>query len=100
MWGTVYAPFAGANIDFKNNNETSFGRGVVLNFFVATGVPPSQTFPPIDLPTAGGSYANRDVILVASLHGQTWVRARVEYDDQGGTAPGDKVIVKSWTSDR
>ena len=55
---------------------------------------------PGDLPTAGGSYANRDVILVASLHGQTWVRARVEYDDQGGTAPGDKVIVKSWTSDR
>jgi hypothetical protein len=95
--GTVYAPYASFHLDFKNNNEAAFNRGVVIGSFDATNVPPSQIFAPLSLP-GPNNYANRVVELVATRSGTRVLRARVTFDDSSATTPGQKATVDAWTA--
>ncbi len=95
--GTVYAPYALLNLDFKNNNEAAFNRGVVIGRFIGTNVPPSQTFAPLSLP-GPNNYSNRVVELIAKRDGNRVLRARVTFDDSGPTTPGESITINAWTA--
>jgi hypothetical protein len=94
--GTVYAPYALITLDFKNNNEAAFNRGVVIGRFDATNVPPSQTFSALTLP-GPNNYANRVVELIATRDANRVLRARVTFDDSAIT-PGQKATINAWTA--
>jgi hypothetical protein len=98
LWGTVYAPYAVLNLDFKNNNQTAFARGVVINALTGSNVPPAQKLAPFSLPEAPSTYENRVVDLTARVNGRQVLKSRVEFDDDGGSSPGNIVNVLSWTS--
>ncbi len=95
--GTVYAPYASINLDFKNNNEAAFNRGAVINRFTGTNVPPSQTFSAFSLP-APDHFADRVVVLIATRAGNRVLRAKVSFDDSDPSLPGQTVTVNSWTA--
>ena len=94
--GTVYAPYASINLDFKNNNEAAFNRGAVINQFTGTNVPPSQTFSALAVP-GPNNYSDRVVELIASRGGSRVLRARVTFDDSAIT-PGQKATINAWTA--
>lgn len=100
LWGTVYAPFGVIDIDFKNNNNTGFGRGAVINAFTGSNVPPAQTLAPFTEPVPATKYEDRNVILRAYVDGQAdpAVVAYVTYRDAGGDDLGRTVDVLSWDS--
>ncbi len=95
--GTVYAPYASINLDFKNNNEAAFNRGAVINSFTGTNVPPSQTFSAFSLP-APDHFADRMVVLTATRAGNRVLRAKVSFDDSDPSLPGKTVTIDSWTA--
>lgn len=98
VWGTVYAPLAVLNIDFKNNSAAFFTRGGVIDRFLAANVPPAQTFGTFGLPSSG-SYTDRFVTLTATL-GSNTLTANVWFQDNAGGGDGgvwDPVItVRRW----
>jgi hypothetical protein len=94
--GTVYAPYASIHLDFKNNNEAAFNRGVVVGSFDGTNVPPSQTFSPLSLP-GPNNYSDRVVELIATRDGSRVLRARVRFDDSAVT-PGQLAPILAWTA--
>jgi hypothetical protein len=98
LWGTVYAPFGVINADFKNNNQTGFARGAVVNAFTGSNVPPAQKLPPFALPPAPLTYADRVVDLTARVNGKQVLKSRVRFNDLGGGSPGNTVDVLSWTA--
>jgi hypothetical protein len=95
--GTVYAPYASMNIDFKNNSEAAFNRGAVIGSFTGTNIPPSQTIFPFALPGAN-NYSNRTVELIASIGDSRRLRARVTFDDTSPSVAGQAVTINAWTA--
>jgi hypothetical protein len=100
VWGTVYAPFGVIDIDFKNNSNTGFGRGAVINAFLGSNVPPAQTLAPFTEPAPATKHDDRNVILRAYVDGRDSpaVVAYVTYRDEGGDDLGRTVDVLSWDS--
>jgi hypothetical protein len=96
MWlqGTAYAPLASIHIDYKNNNSLVFNRGAVLGSYDGTGVPPSQTFAPFNLPSVV-TYSDRTVTLTAQL-GSNRIVANVAFDDTT-TTPGTHIRINRWS---
>ena len=97
LWGTVYTPFGVINADFKNQNQTGFTRGAIVNAFTGSNVPPAQKLPPFALPVAPTCYADRVVDFVAMAHAKQVLKSRVVY--QGGCPPtaSNAVSILSWT---
>lgn len=96
LWGTVYTPFGVVNADFKNQNQTGFARGAIVNGFAGTNVPPAQKLPPFALPVAPATYADRVVDLTAKVNGKQVLKSRVRFQDSGGATPGNVIDVLSW----
>jgi hypothetical protein len=98
LWGTVYTPFGVINADFKNQNQTGFARGAVVNAFTGSNVPPAQKLPPFALPVPPATYSDRIVDLTAKVAGRQVLKSRVKFEDGGGATPGNVVDVLSWTA--
>jgi hypothetical protein len=98
LWGTVYTPFAMVNVDFKNQSQSAFSRGAIINGLTGSNVPPAQKLPPFVLPVPPLKYDDRRVQLTAVLNGKSVLISRVDFDDALGSNLGNTVNVLSWYS--
>ncbi len=100
--GVVQAANANVTLDYASSASARFNWGVLLRSVVVQGLSGGQTVTPFSarsgVPIGPSGYADRDVVLTATIAGVRYVRARVEFVDASGDDPGSRVKILEWSS--
>jgi hypothetical protein len=94
--GTVLAPTATVGLDLRGGAVAQFNRGVLVRSVYSWG---TQTVGPVfsTIYSGGtGGYADRTVVLVATIDGVRVGRAKVSFADLLGASPGKTVNLLEW----
>jgi hypothetical protein len=96
--GTVLAPTATIGLDLRGGAVAQFNRGALVRSAYSWG---TQTVGPVfsTIYSGGtGGYADRTVVLVATIDGIRVGRAKVNFADLLGASPGETVELLEWNT--
>jgi hypothetical protein len=98
--GVVQAAHATVTLDYSGGADVGFNWGVLLRSFTVQGLTNGMIVDPVNAlasqPVSPSGYADRDVVLTATVGGVQYVHARVQFVDAGGDDPGSRVKILEW----
>lgn len=99
--GIVYLPTANVSLNLHNKSETLLDGGVVVSYGIFTvSASSKQIDSPISLApctSADPCRSDRSVDFTSSVASNAWIKSRVDFDDGGGSHPGQSYVVKTWS---